>query len=49
MQSDKAYTVDLYAMLGETVWVSDTVKVMPTDTDIFDSFMYLPILVMPSD
>jgi hypothetical protein len=33
------YTVTLHAMLGETSWLSDTVRVMPTD-----KFVFLPLL-----
>jgi hypothetical protein len=32
------YTVTLHAMVGETSWLSDTVRVMPTDI-----FVYLPV------
>jgi len=34
------YTVTLHAMLGETSWLSDTVRVMPTDR-----FVYLPFIL----
>jgi parallel beta-helix repeat protein len=34
------YTVTLHAMLGETSWLSDTVRVMPTDR-----FVYLPLVL----
>jgi hypothetical protein len=34
------YTVTLHAMLGETSWLSDTVRVMPTDI-----LVYLPLLL----
>jgi hypothetical protein len=34
------YTVTLHAMLGETSWLSDTVRVMPTDI-----FVYLPLVL----
>jgi hypothetical protein len=33
------YTVTLHAMAGETSWLSDTVRVMPTDV-----FVYLPLI-----
>jgi parallel beta-helix repeat protein len=33
------YTVTLHAMLGETSWLSDTVRVMPTDR-----FVYFPLM-----
>jgi hypothetical protein len=34
------YTVTLHAMVGETSWLSDTVRVMPTD-----KFVYLPLVL----
>ncbi len=34
------YTVTLHAMVGSTSWLSDTVRVMPTD-----NFVYLPLVV----
>ncbi|MEJ5309848.1 MAG: formylglycine-generating enzyme family protein [Anaerolineae bacterium] len=34
------YTVTLHAMLGQTSWLSDTVRVMPTDR-----FVYLPLML----
>jgi hypothetical protein len=34
------YTVTLHAMLGQTSWLSDTVRVMPTDR-----FVYLPVVM----
>jgi len=34
------YTVTLHAMLDETSWLSDTVRVMPTDR-----FVYLPLVL----
>jgi hypothetical protein len=34
------YTVTLEAMLGETPWLTDTVRVMPTDR-----FVYLPLVL----
>jgi len=34
------YTVTLSAMLGQTLWLSDTVRVMPTDR-----FVYLPLVL----
>ncbi len=34
------YTVTLHAMLGQTSWLSDTVRVMPTDR-----FVYLPLIM----
>jgi hypothetical protein len=33
------YTVTLYAMLDETIWLSDTVRVMPTG-----NLLYLPVV-----
>jgi len=37
------YTVTLHAMDGATSWLSDTVRVMPTD-----KFVYLPLVMMAS-
>ena len=34
------YTVTLHAMLGETSWLSDTVRVMPTD-----KLVHLPLVM----
>jgi hypothetical protein len=42
-QSDAAfdwYTVTLHAMLNGRSWLSDTVRVMPTDR-----FVYLPVML----
>lgn len=46
VQNDQLYTVDLYAMLGETLWMSNTVQVMPSGT-LTDTLpvVYLPLLM----
>jgi hypothetical protein len=40
VQNYQWYTVTLHAMLDDTSWLSDTVRVMPTDR-----FVYLPLVL----
>jgi hypothetical protein len=44
VQNYQWYTVTLDAMVGETAWLSDTVRVMPTDI-----LVYLPLVLRQAE